>query len=173
MNPAQLENIELRLAAVRGRPWVTRPCCSGAMHDGHEHRMMIAPRDVDHHIKRGETFQADVCAPCQRLMDGGAGFDRLCPNCQELARHAVRKQHAAFSAIHADADECHWLIKAPEDIEALIRSVRALSDERDALRRSFDAERQRAKDACDERSTAQQELAKLKASLATLKELLA
>lgn len=134
--------------------------------------MMIAPRDVDHHIKRGETFNIDACQPCTKLALGGATFDKLCHNCQELARHAVRKQHAAFSAIHADADECHWLVKAPEDIEALIAAVRALSDERDALRRSFDAERKRAKEACDERSAALQDLAKLKTSLANLKELL-
>lgn len=69
-------------------------------------------------------------------------------------------------------DRRRWLADAPEDIESLIHAVKSLSDERDALRRDLERERSVARGVADERSKAILELSRLKASLATLREVL-
>jgi hypothetical protein len=65
-----------------------------------------------------------------------------------------------------------WFANAPEDIESLIHAVKSLSDERDALRRDLERERSVGRGVADERSKAILELSRLKASLATLREVL-
>lgn len=186
MNPAQLENIELRLAAVRGRPWVVTPSVTfGYQPEEGEgaptESLAVGPRDV------APTLWADPCPvdhvrftlcescePKQHLPRRGikAWFAGICETCRIHVVARLRADRAAVMSWRADADECEWLAKAPEDIEALIHAVKSLSDEREALRRDLERERTIAKGVADERSKAILELSRLKSSLATLREVL-
>lgn len=185
MNQAQLDNIELRLAAVRGRPWVVTPT-------GNKRRHVVGPSHCQsgrRSLARAEFEDSiiDSFSACQRCADAFVRACRLvqsnpesarpvrsllCTECTQRWDEQIARKLAAFEAVAADADECAWLAKAPEDIEALVRSVRSLSAENSKLAERITIEEQRARDAAKRQEAAENELRRIKASLATLREVL-
>lgn len=190
MNLAQLENIKLRLAAVRGRPWSISKGANG--------KLFIGPK-ADYKSQRDVDFwstvdsHVDFCDSClKRVSAGRAKADAalargahatvdvvgsaeglFCQECKKKTYAVAQIMLASFMASTADADECQWLVKAPEDEEALIFAVEGYMDKCQRLEVELAAARDIIATTKAKEASAVEDLRKLRASLATLKSMLA